>query len=486
MKRRCGLLVVALASGLTTVMGPRGVAGEPSEPGHVTGQPGTEAVAEPTSITMRGETKKVWPFDDLRARGYDVPDIPREENAFWAYLQADNTFKELPTELRRVFDYAVSKAWPVGNDEQLGAYVLDRDNQRALEVVRRAAGMEKCQFYYFGDPNGLMVSLGLVDLTNYRQLAKLLIADGRRLEEQGAYQSALDNYVAVLRMGHHIGSGITLIEKLVGVSLWDLGDRAIAEFVLRRDLPADELAGLLDQLKTLDALRPSILRGARNERLFSFNTVDDAVTGLSLDFRGLNGCAVRRGVSPTAGGAGWCRLARRLVCMVLPDRTIKQHMGAYFDAVIRRAAMPAYEARWNDFDEDEIVSSIPRWDILARMLLPSLSRAGELGERCRMQAMMTRLTVALGLYMADNGGRPPSRLDQLGEWIPADDLVDPFSGRQFIYQAGPDSWRLYSVGENMIDDGGTEGARREGDYVLRYPSDDVEPFVPPEEKTEPQ
>jgi hypothetical protein len=118
------------------------------------------------------------------------------------------------------------------------------------------------------------------------------------------------------------------------------------------------------------------------------------------------------------------------------------------------------------------------------MLLPSLSRAATLGERLRMQSLATRLVVALRLFANEHDGEAPGRLAELQEYVPADDLIDPFSGKPFVYKQNGPAWMIYSVSEDGVDDGGEqeEGDNFRPDHVRRFPPTKVEPFAPAAEE----
>ncbi|HXT57436.1 MAG TPA: hypothetical protein VN699_02325 [Pirellulales bacterium] len=61
--------------------------------------------------------------------------------------------------------------------------------------------------------------------------------------------------------------------------------------------------------------------------------------------------------------------------------------------------------------------------------------------------------LAIRLYRADHG-RPPERLEQLAPKYLRQLLDDPFTGRPPIYRPQGESYRLYSVGPDLDDDGG--------------------------------
>jgi hypothetical protein len=80
--------------------------------------------------------------------------------------------------------------------------------------------------------------------------------------------------------------------------------------------------------------------------------------------------------------------------------------------------------------------------------------------------MFWRGTIALAavrLFEARNG-RLPQSLDEASGLLPEEMLVDPFSGRQFVYTVAGDDFRLYSVWLDGVDDTGA-GA---GDYLEMY------------------
>lgn len=432
----------------------------------------------PAQLTIRGETHTIWPADDLRDLGYDVADIPTDQNAAGSYIEAINAFAELPAELEEAFTQALD-VWPEGAaGKKLGAWITGKDNRRALELARRAARMDRCQFPYFGDPGDSVIMVIVPNLRHHRTLAKLLVVNGKRLESAGQYAQARADYQTACRIGGHVAQGITLIEALVGVACWNIGDLAGRELVLRHDLPADELEKTLRQANELAPLRPTVQRSMRMEKVFGLSVVDEFVTrpsralanlgGLGCDWSGLE--------RSVRSEHGWPALEARIGRLMFPDRTIKKQMSRFYDDMIRHAELPAYQARWNDGWDEEALLEIPTWNVLARIMLPAMGRANVLSERLRASTQMTQTVIALRLYAARHDGAVPERLDALADMFDDPDvLVDPLSGSQFVYRPQAEGWLLYSFGENLIDDDGREGDRPwELDYVIRYPAPDRE------------
>ena len=430
-------------------------------------------------VEVRGELMSVWPAADLRERGFDIPDIPRDENAAWVYLDAWNTYPDLPNDLVDAFDHALAKAWP-DNQPQLRKWLTRKKNRTAISLARKAARMDRCRMPYFGDPDGSIVSVLLPSLSHHRKVAKLVVVDGRRLAAQKDYRGAMENYATAMRMGHHVAQGFTLIEGLVGVAFWSIGDRAVRDMVLRYDIPKHDLADIFDDWKRLKPLMPTGQRGFEGERLFGPGIVDEVISSPTHLIRNLNGWSNYDVFSvPAKPQDGWDRLEARIGRVFLPDRTIKRHMIEYYDAWVETTRVPYYDERVQNFDEQQQIMRIPRWDVFSRALLPSLSRARVLTAHCRTDTRATTLALALRLHALRNRGKYPADLADLSVEIEPDDRIDPFGGGEFGYATASGAWTLHSVGPDGIDDGGNPGDRwdsEESDMVYAFPPEPLEPF----------
>jgi hypothetical protein len=345
--------------------------------------------------------------------------------------------------------------------------------------------MDRCQMPYFGDPENSIVGVLLPNLSHFRFLGKLMVVDGRRLEAQGAYDEATRNYLTAMSMGEHVAQGHTLIEGLVGIAVWAGADAATVDMALRRPLSAKQLRALGKELDRRASRLPTAERGLRGEREFGPAMVDE-LSSRPLRFFGnlsaLTGPSDAWDIltpNPNTNPVdGWGQLELRIGRLVFPDRAIKRHMLGYYDLVLDRAAGSAYESANLVFDEEKYINEkIPAWDVVSRVLLPSLSRATLLGERSKANFEATRAVIAIRLHVLTHDNEPPEDLSELAESLPQGALIDPFSGDLLVYRRIGSDWILYSVGPNYVDDGGQEGERWEDlDIVWTYPPETAEPF----------
>ena len=440
----------------------------------------------PETVRMRDQEFTIWPADELIERGFHVPKIPREHNAAWVYIEAVNAYAELPAQIVDAFDYAVRTAWPA-EQPNLEEYFKRPQTRLALEKVRHAARMQRCQMPYFGDPNESIIALLLPSLSGIRMLSKMHTAEGRLLESQGRHVEALERHLLTMRMGEHIGQGITLIEGLVGIAVWSLGDRAIADLILRQPLSLPQLKQLQGQLNERAPHIPSVVPGLRGETTFGPALIDEVcsrplrIPANIMRFFKTDADDWIGSLDGTSNPHdGWGKLELRVGQLFFPDRTIKKHMLDYYDLVLTRAERGPRRGAELEFDEDEYVrNEIPQWDLFSRMFLPALLRATVLGERLKADFAIVRTMAAVRIHTLESKGEPPDSLYEIQSKLPDGAMIDPFSDEPLQYRRTPEGWLIYSVGPNLIDDDGQTGKRWDVlDIVRQYPPPPVKPFNP--------
>jgi hypothetical protein len=79
---------------------------------------------------------------------------------------------------------------------------------------------------------------------------------------------------------------------------------------------------------------------------------------------------------------------------------------------------------------------------------------GDLYRRNIATARGIRILVALRRYK-DTNGRWPARLQEIQTRLPEEALTDPCNKGSFVYRLTPDGFRLYSRGQNNVDEEGT-------------------------------
>jgi hypothetical protein len=88
--------------------------------------------------------------------------------------------------------------------------------------------------------------------------------------------------------------------------------------------------------------------------------------------------------------------------------------------------------------------------------VPALTRAGVAFARDAAGLASAQTAVAIERYRLANDDAVPERLQDLVPALLTAVPVDPFDGNPLRYRHDDTGYSLYSIGENMRDDGGTE------------------------------
>ena len=395
-------------------------------------------------ITVCGEKLRLLTGEEVKARGFPWVDVADEDNAAADYIKGANVLHqtrapETPDEQR---EHAIAHGWDDGMKELAAALEA---RKAALDHYRQGASKTLCQLP-FGKAR-MLAGMLLPSLGKARQAARLLCVQARRFEAKGQFRRAVDNYLAVIRIGQHYGTGRTLIDQLVGIACITIGTDAAFTGICRHHYPRKELERLMAELAARRPHMPEFAHAMRSERAFGLGTIDDL---MRLGPEAIGAITAVHGEEWPASPSP---LQARLVRILLPDRTVKKDMAAFYNRSIAAARKPYYT---KDARRDLMPGGKP-WNILAHMLLPALSRARTATEKCKAKAALLGLAVAVKIYQQDVGVYPDSL-----RWLLQDKILkklpdDPFSGKPYKYKLKDGDFVLYSVCDNLKDDGGKIG-----------------------------
>jgi len=104
----------------------------------------------------------------------------------------------------------------------------------------------------------------------------------------------------------------------------------------------------------------------------------------------------------------------------------------------------------------------------AQILIPSFDRSMVVRGRIIGGLRSAQVAVVVERFCLANG-RPPASLDELGRFAGRDLPADPFTGKALVYTVKPEGFAVYSVGEDLADDGGPSAGPRQdsGDWGVR-------------------
>ena len=304
------------------------------------------------------------------------------------------------------------------------------------------------------------ISTLLPDLSPQRNLARLAVNRARLNYQQGDHAAAIADLRRAMFIGNTVGRQPLLICHLVSIGINGMVNDALAEMSSglkigngAGEVRAAELNELIAQLLDDKPARAGFRRGMQGERMIQLDTARCIADGrLSLSTLG--------SVAAGRGGAGNVVTAAANVAtrpIALSDGLLMiDHTTAIMRAHEASADWPTYKKNVPIFP-DQVNRTTVR-HMLARMMLPDFEHAAKQEFRVMADRRMTAIALAIRLHAVDHGGKLPAKLDELvpryRPAVPPDPFAATTQPLKYIADAGKP--RVYSVGEDGIDGGGSE------------------------------
>lgn len=290
----------------------------------------------------------------------------------------------------------------------------------------------------------LTVIKGIAQIARLRASARLVA---------GEQAGALQDVKLALRLADALKREPTLISHLVRIAIIQIVVQPVWEGTCRHDWTEEQLADLqaaLANVKVLEDFGPAI----RGERAMGNAAVEQLRTGkLSLS----NITDGDSGGFPTFAGrfipSGWFYQNQ-----VTLNRLYQERCLPLVDAGQHRA----FPEKMAAADEAPELKHSGIYNIFARLLFPAVAKAASKFAYGQTTVDLAIVACALERHRLANG-RYPDSLDPLVPKFIARVPVDIITGELLKYrQEADDTFVLYSVGWNLVDDGGETHARKEG------------------------
>jgi hypothetical protein len=317
--------------------------------------------------------------------------------------------------------------------------------QPFLEAYRRHTN-QPCVAVYEYDWNWLFP-----EAAEFRRLARAESLVIRDALETGREDEALLRLQALLRFSEQIRTEGTLIHYFVGVFVSELGLEPLREWLPKLQSPKT-LEALVALAHDAEKRRTPLRSIFTHEYYFGLAFHRDLAQGRlklqdlerdwgfsSLDPPTLDALLLRSGV-----GAPF---------VVKPS--LREYLH-YYDQLFAELEKPPWERK--------PVPANPK-RFLNQLLFPVFDGATKREQSSMATLRLLACYATIKRYYQQRGAYPLSLealRPELGEMI-----IDPFTGKPFVYRADPKrGFQLYSVGENLTDDGGRLSAnRQQGDLL---------------------
>jgi hypothetical protein len=327
-----------------------------------------------------------------------------------------------------------------------------------LHLVEQAAVLPDCDFHrnWSLGPNLL-----LPEYAPMRATARLLVAQAMLQSEAGHPEEALKTIQVGAHMAQHVGKEPTIISVLVRLAIEAIMDRPFQKIIKRYADRPDTLR-LAEQTEQEFGPVPDVRNALRGELVMCRTMVgmlrkDEDLSFINANLR-IPLLGAPRSVVADAYEAHSLAFWRRVFAAV--NRTPNDPMATY---VAFKAVEDAEEAM--EAGKDRKNKPTYEW---SELLSPFLAGSAEKVVRIEAQRRLRRTLVTL-LAFRQRNGHFPATLALLSPAAPS----DPYIHQPLHYRRTEKGFLLYSVGTNLIDDGGNANPAKKGelppDIVTTFP-----------------
>lgn len=424
--------------------------------------------------------RATWPMEfdaaDLPVvcKALGIPATPPTDPPPLVQPQKDPLLKHVT----ETFDACQARPWRSSDQPEIQAW-LNR-NQRAIDLIVAASSGDR---YWLPSPtllrtppSGMLIGVLLPDIQAFRLWGRVLCCRAMGHAGEGRVNEAWRDVLAVHRLSRLLANepGF-LVTHLVALAVAAQAQAVTIELLGLPGLTAGDVQRMRHDLQALRPL-PKPVYGLPAERLMGIDCI--VTMARSPDSRWQMTEMVGTGSGPSGLGMPW-------LVTSLDWNLIANRFNAYYDQFEAIAALPTHKervgrlekavadvhsrvkpssgwqlaGRWLSGAVNRGERSVQTADMLLNLLAPALSAYDTSVARGEAQVSLMRLALALEeqrLAGPADGGGYPERLDDLAPTFLGEVPLDPFTGKPFVYERRGDGYLLYSVGQNAVDDGGTD------------------------------
>jgi hypothetical protein len=410
-------------------------------------------------------------------RSVAPPSIPDRDNAAIIYQQAFEAMGQPNPSGSWQWDEKLVKAWNEKWTNWHDTMRLDfdlRDPQLrgflarqapAIKLLRQAAAKPDCSFDRdYGRPD---ISMLIPELSPLRMAANLLSLSAMCDASDGNYRQSVEDINAIFSIAAHIGRDPLLISALVSMAVDHIGIDSLQVVLEYNRVPAEDLAAVKLSVASYQTM---LGRAFRTEETFRLTTCGQIAMG-----------RYSIGEITNMSGGG--------VVQVLPNLISPAVYRVFFlgedIAAQSRFALKleetVHQPYWKVKDRlggfDHQLSSNPG-GIITALMMPALNRTLESAATAESRRDMARVALAILGYREKNG-QFPEELDDLVPDFIATVPLDRFDGKPMKLKRTDRDLVVYSIGPDMIDNGGAPMDKEKTGDITFTLSSRVAPVLEP-------
>ncbi len=389
-------------------------------------------------------------LNEIRARGEPVtfadglgklaPMPQPSENAAEFYRRAAEAYHE-PTETQRPNLPNLGNYVLPGDTDPLPPNVLAEsekllaENSESFKLLHQAFAAKGCR--YIPEDARYDTWLPMFFLKNLRQDTNLLCLEAIVHAEHNQPVEAVTSLRQAWRIAECLSDGPTVMTHIFRTALRSLVSRALNRVMVRTSLSEDSLRTLINEMGA-----------GQDEQWFSIALIGERVLIADIYSKVSVGSSeeldpnISKRAITLYGMSGLLAMDELNYLAKMRDMIVATRLPMH----LRADAINKIELATKDR---------PLWtNLINKMIIPDFTRMSIYDSRNSAVVRTARLAMAIERHRLAHGGQLPTDLNQLVpafiERIPD----DPFTGKPLIFKALPKGFTVYSVGEDLHDDGG--------------------------------
>jgi len=403
----------------------------------------------------------------IRDRYYELLGLPLPLDDGGDYFQSFTEFASRAHILRSAspdLDVAIAAPWHESDYPEIAEWLAQ--NQKHLDDAVAATNLSQMYVPLVYDDQSkqgaLMLAKMLPACQQHRELADALRCRAMLCIGRGRPDDAWSDLQACHRLARHVSHGGTLIESRVALSIESSACEADRALAIHGHLTSESARAMADELSNFEPL-PSLARhfeqGERYIFLHSVRALSQGVAKLEPYLRMQNSREIEGIERVVLSAVDWNEVMR------IGNEFYDRFRDA---ASAKTASQRRAKARALEQEVQRMAGNINAMSIMAgkrqraqtmaaillRGLLPAASAALLSNDTAVAELDLSRLSFLLVAYQAEHGEFPESLKSLVPDYLNRVP-VDPLTDKPYVYQRDGERVRLYSIGPNEHDEGGT-------------------------------
>jgi hypothetical protein len=308
-------------------------------------------------------------------------------------------------------------------------------NRQTLDLLHEAAGIPACR-YPADFKKGLAAAAPW--LSKVRPAGGLLGCDAILQAEAGQPALACRSIESGLRLADSLAAEPVVVSQLVGIANRLAILSNLERIMTRTELPLECLLSM-DRVLAAAEDANAVAKGMVGESVFITDFLEHPTQETSASLGGSAGTSAPLGLYAGLG------LAQR-------------DEAEYLEIVTASAEamkLPCWQRLPALGAIDRQMRQIPASHLLFHMVAPGVAGCCRAELQCLARTRAARTALAIERYRLKTGGLPASLDGLIPEYLAAVPL-DPFTGEPLRYKQLAKGYVVYSVGQDLSDDGGKE------------------------------